>query len=243
MSWTRWACVLAGTGISACNHPTPRTGLASGVRPRHVIGSTVEVVASWEATCTDWGLAFQSVFNKNDDDPSDSKVTCKEKPFAVEVSCSTRCEHTEPVVAKGATTVGVVPRELGPLVITAVSTRTDTNEVHRASLPAIVIALPDRLELRCWLGAETAPKLCGPDGVDAAHPILVPVVQLDGVTEVTTALTVNGAPVPADFASHPRVSLADLYPDARRGDGVEPGTYRVELAVGSVIGRWKVVAR
>ena len=207
-----------------------------------MLGAKIAVYAEWQANCTDWSAVFDNMTSRDHD--RDETEACKQKPFEIAVTCSSPCDQSggEPR-AVGTTTITVVPRELGPLTLTATSTRSDTGQVKRVTLPEILVVLPDRLELRCFPAPGSSDAPCGPEGVPASDPSLRPVVHVDDTTEMTTALRINGAPLPAAFAHTGRVSLAELFPDQRVGAGVAPGTYEVALAVGTLTERWQVVAR
>jgi len=228
--------------ISSCSHPAPRTTTSASERLRHVLGAKISVYAEWQANCTDWSAVFDNMTSR--DHNRNETEACKQKPFEVQVTCSTPCD--QPGVdphAVGTTTITVVPLELGPLTLTATSTRADTSQVNRVTLPEIWVVLPDRLELRCAAGPGSSDAPCGPEGVPASAPWVRPVVHVGETTEETTALRINGAPVPGAFAHTGRVSLAELFPDARAGAGVAPGTYAIALSVGTLTERWQVVVR
>lgn len=238
----RNALLLAVVVASACNKPKPETTMYSGVGrdvTKHVLGARLYIGASWQARCTDWSAAFDDLLSKNGDDYDDDTEPCKEKPFELTISCSSKCTQLGPRTSSGAIGVTVIPDELGPLTITATQRRTDTGQTSTKTLPGVLVVEPDRLELQCETGGQQIP--CGPDGVDASKPQLKAVIHVGDRTEESAALRVNGKGLPDPQS--PFFSLADIYPEAREGDGIKPGTYAVQLAVGAKTSTWQVVAR
>lgn len=224
--------------LAGCHHATPTAELLRS-NQNHLIGKPFLVSARWDASCTDWGGVFGNLMGKKDDPFSETK-SCDGKPLALQVSCSSRCEIPGNAQGVGDATVTVVPLELGPLTITATNTRTDTGKAKQFTLPQLLIVLPDRLELQCAAGDQDY-VLCGPDGVPAARPIIMPAVYVGNTFGTTSLLRINGKPHP-----HPDtnpISLAELYPEAALGTGIQPGTYPVTLEVESVVSRWQVVVR
>ena len=136
----------------------------------------------------------------------------------------------------------MIPLQLGPLAITVTSTRRDTGEQYRTTLGPVAVVLPDRLVLECQSprsGDRQAGVECGPEGVSASAPFVRPLVHLAGRTGPSTLVTINGVIAGGDRW----ISLAELAPAQRVGDGVAPGTYTITLALGTMTARWQVVAR
>lgn len=213
-----------------------------GMLMRHVLGANLHVGASWQGSCLSWSAVFDNLLAKSESSHSPETEPCKQKPFAVTVECSSKCSHRGPREATGAISLTVIPEELGPLTITVASQRTDTGATSTVTLPSVLVVLPDRLELRCATDPDSGRTTpCGPDGVPASYPVLTAAIHVDDRTETSSALRVNGQPI--DDTNIQRISLADLYPDAREGDGVKPGTYPVTLAVGPTTSTWQVAAR
>jgi hypothetical protein len=234
--------LIAAAGAAACKHPRPKTSFSSDPADRRVLGEPIRVWASWGDTCTDWSAEIGTWFDGRDpEDEPDTTEPCAEKPLAVAVTCSTACD-VDATDAKGTgkASITVVPRVLGPMALVATSTRMDTGEAHRAELGAVTIVAPDRLQLECAYEPSLY-RECGPEGLPADAPFFHAYAILDGEPHESRALTINGIAF-RDIVGDQ--SLATLYPDARVGElGVQPGTYDVELAVGDVTAKWKLVAR
>ena len=207
----------------------------------HVLGARLSVRAGWESTCVNWSAVLENAVSSNESHLGEH-VACKGKPFQLQIACSSPCLHDGQPISPGAIAVTVIPQTLGPLTITAILRRIENGETSQQTLPAVMVVLPDWLELRCRVQNTTridAP--CGPEGVPAEPPQLMPVVHVGDHTETSTALTVNGKPVPG--AEGEAFSLVDVFPEARDGDGIKPGTYVVTLSIGQVSSTWQVVAR
>jgi hypothetical protein len=126
------------------------------------------------------------------------------------------------------------------MVIHAKSTRLSTGEVDSVTYFVEVVG-PQRLALGCR-DANHSFAPCGPDGVSAASPMIRPEIYLDGSLRDSRLLRINSLVTPVDRSSS-HISLAQLFPEAREGDGVRPGTYSVELSLAGVTERYQVVAR
>lgn len=225
--------------VLGCHHAKPQAQVYGGAKGTFLVGSRISLGATWNATCTDWGAAFAGILDSKDHGPGDDKRSCRHKAFEFTLACSSTCDHSLATQSVGSTSVYVVPLEVGPLTLDATSKRVDTGEIKKFSFP-LTIALPDKLELECK-PREGASAPCGPDGVSAVEPIIVPVIRFDGQPASSTLLRINGNKHPHEDTG--RVSLVDLYPEAAQGHGIKPGTYEVTLELAGMTSKWQVVAQ
>ncbi|MEO8704812.1 MAG: hypothetical protein ABI867_32470 [Kofleriaceae bacterium] len=224
---------------SSCASP-PRPDVGPPQQTSRVLGVPLTISASWSGSCRDWGATLHALSR----DHSEISTTrwCNEQDFEVHVECSAPCTPPAPRTNRGWIELKVIPLQLGPLAITVTNMRRDTGEVYRVTLPTVAIVPPDRLELHCMTdqrGYGHREVACGPDGVPASAPHVRALVQYGGRAEHSTLLRINGTTQGDDGW----VSLADLNPGARAGEGVVPGTYSITLELATKVERWQVVAR
>jgi hypothetical protein len=224
---------------SSCASP-PRPGVLPPQQASYVLGVPLTVSAYWSGSCRDWGATLDAL-SRDHSDISTSKF-CNDQDFEVQIECSAPCKPPEPSTNRGFVELKVIPLQLGPLAITVTSRRRDTSEVYRVTLPTVAIVVPDRLELHCQShqnGYGNREVACGPDGVPASAPLVRPLVQFRGRAAHSTLLRINGTAQRADGW----ISLAELNPSARAGEGILPGTYTITLELATKVERWQVVAR
>jgi hypothetical protein len=158
------------------------------------------------------------------------QVDCGELASHIKVECSEACDVGHPISGG----LSILEKQPGPIDVRATVTRDDTGEAH-VEVFHYVVAMPDEVQLAC---GSSSP--CGPDGIDAAHPIVRPYVMTPVPHGAVELLRVNGRPPHA----HDEISLADLYPEARTSDGgIEPGSYRVVVSFLDMSSTFQVVAR
>ncbi len=219
--------------LSACHPIHPSTYV---VDHPVVIGGAVEVSARWTATCNRTGFY-------SDSDPKYEE--CGVRPVRLEVTCDGPClphaaSHEDPSRAAAE----LIATAEGQLALELVSTRADTGKVHRRRATVEVVP-PERLTLDCIKLSDRYPReaytTCGPRGVPAMRPLMYPHIYAAGQEQWSTLLRINHtAHYPA--RNTPPLSLVDLYPEARDGDGVRPGFYTVELELAGLVERFQIEA-
>ena len=218
-------------GCTSSNRPPPHTSLSQITQGQVVLGAILEAHGSWPTICR-WK-------NKNlslDDDNEASPAKCEYAQSRVDVTCDGPCR-----INKRSARPEVTALALGQLVVHVTQTRVDTDQVDRKSFPFEVVK-PTKFALECRTARYTY-TTCGPDGVDAAVPELRVDVFIGERRQYDLVMQINGKPHELRSSGGGNtVSLADLFPDARDGDGIKPGTYAVELELGGVIERYQVAA-
>ena len=223
----RALCLLA---LAGCGALTPAARSLGASAPEFV-GEPVTTAVSWDARCFSLGVFMDDLASKSGH-TSDYSDTCRDQRFRVHVECSLRCEvPANGSVVFGRAIVEVIPLEPGRLSLAVTLTR-DDGEARTFEVPSAIVTMPDALSLQCWNGGAAA--TCEPRGVPASAAFVTPV-------PFNTAMRINGWPV--RDASRPIIPLAELFPAARLGTGVRPGTYPITLELGGVKTRWDVVAR
>jgi hypothetical protein len=209
----------------------PRTDLWQRGDGQVVLGATLEAFGSWAATCK-----VGSILDKDERDSQ----PCEEKPVKMEVSCEGPCRLINRSRGDTLGLTQVVPQALGRLVVHIVNTRVDTQQVDGKSF-ALIVVKPTKLALQC-LSPAGSYALCGPDGVAAANPVVRPDVFLGDRRVRNVFLQINQQTREIRDGAPP-LSLAELFPDAREGDGVKPGTYTIELELAGLSERYQLVAQ
>jgi len=224
-----FAIVLAGCATTS---HTTHSSTYVGPQSPAVVGSELSASSSWSATCKE-----SLLFSKNEPESR----PCDHKPVRIEVECIGACSIMGSPIAEDAkhASVRILATAIGKLAIRIASTRTDTGAKEVRSFVIDIVA-PDKLGLAC--ATEMSRAVCGPEGVSALKPLVYPQVFIGGHEQFSRQLRVNGRER-AVSASSPALSLADLFPEARLGDGVAPGTYTLELALANLVERYQVVAR
>lgn len=226
----RLLLLLGLAGCAPAIHPI--TSLSRGDSGRVVLGEPLVVSGHWWAMCTT---------NHLDKNGPDQEI-CHQQRVRLEAWCEGECRvegERIRVGEKGASAM-VVPLALGRIYVRAKNTRLSTGEVDSRTFFVEVVG-PQRLALGCQ-GAHRSFAPCGPEGVSAAAPVIRPEIYLDGLRRDSRLLRVNAAVTPVS-ASDPYLSLAQLFPEARQGDGVAPGTYPIELTLAGITERFQVLAR
>jgi hypothetical protein len=212
----------------------PVTGLGQEDTGRVVLGEPLPLVGSWWAMCTTGHL------DKN----GPHEEVCHRQRVRLEAWCEGPCRVEGPRVREGetGTSATVVALGLGRIQVHAKNTRLSTGEVNARTF-AVEVLPPERLALGCR--EDAMPQSfgrCGPRGVPAAAPMIRPEIYLDGEKRSSRLLRVNSVVTPI---SHVTVglSLARLFPEARQGGGVKPGTYPIELSLAGITERFQVLAQ
>jgi hypothetical protein len=226
--------LAAVVGLVACHGaPQPSTGLhlQSNESGALVVGEPMDVEGFWSSTCT------KTNWHKEAD-----KVSCNFQRVRLDVRCDLPCK-AEPYITSDTETFRhqrVIPLGSGTYRIEAKTTRVETGEQDVQNY-TIEVSPPDRVELLCLLdpqASETQYGPCSPDGVPATRPLVNVRALRAGKDRSSELLEVNGKII----GTGPR-SLAELFPEARVGEGVSPGTYVIDVALAGVTSRYKVVAR
>ena len=126
-----YACVVAVV-VAGCL-PAGRITVVN--RPQ-IVGQPIEITATWDRACADWGGMFQDAFDIAKDAPPVRWQTrrCEQRPLRLDVSCSLACER-QVGAGIGVARTTVIPLEPGMLRLTAVATRTDLPELkHEVSV-------------------------------------------------------------------------------------------------------------
>ncbi len=216
------------TGCAKTIYPYTSVGPRSPV----VVGAELLASGSWSGTCTE---------NRFDAKHDPTERPCDYKPTRIEVECQGACDVEEPGIDEGAQSASlrVFTTKIGRAGIRISNTRTDTGAKDVKAFYIDVVA-PERLALDCEVG--TSQMACGPEGVSAENPLVYPRVFVLDIEQWSHLLKINGKP--RGISSKRRaISLADLFPDARQGDGIAPGTYLVELSLAGLVEKYQVVAR
>lgn len=213
---------------------------ASQARPKTTLdadttvpGAEVTIRGSWSKTCgRHTGSSLKS--------GADVDVDCQHAPIRVQVECGP-CEVVGPAVQETSTefSARVVPLQLGQLVVKVTQTRTDTGEQHVEHRTIDVIP-PASFGYHCMSEGSSY----GCSEVQASEPIIRPVIATSQarLAGYSRFLRINGKPVPQSVELT-GISLAELFPDARVGEGIAPGTYPVELSLGARVERFAIIAR
>ena len=225
------ALVIAGCGSK--QQVFARTALWGGEEGDPVVlGAVLLAWSAFEGSCKK-----SSWYDDLDNEPR--FAPCNEKPVALEVMCDGQCRLIPERRGETRAETKVIPLALGPLSVHLTSTRKDTGEIVRRSF-AFQVVEPTRIAIQCWFPAGF--ELCGPEGVSAAHPEIAVEIYAGDRRQRGVMLRVNGRERELT-RDDPVWSLAELFPDARDGDGVRRGTYTVELALGKLVERYQIVAR
>lgn len=204
--------------VAACATARPKIALDLETT---IPGAAIEIRGSWSATCrvSDGGSWKHEDYYDAD---------CEHVPVRVHVDCE-HCEVEEPDAGAVVKTfrVRVVPLQLGPLHLRITQWRSDTDERHVEERVVSVVR-------------PTFGHSCGPRGdrceVAADSPV-VWVWTTNGRRAVQSRwFRINGQSYPV--ANHADLSLAELFPAARRDGGLAPGTYRIELSVDDGVQRF-----
>ena len=234
------ATLLAAT---ACVSAVPKVATRSTVS---IPGAEVQLTGSWSKTCRGHSGSLKSGV--------DYVADCKYEPIRVEVQCSA-CEIVGPRVqeVEESYEVRLVTLQPGPLHVLVTLTRLDTGEQHVEDR-TIDVLTPNVLTFLCFDKRPYACHTTTPDAsrvtdadpriLSAADPRIVVVAGVHGVNQGVQSrlMRVNGKFVPAE-ASLVGFSLAEVFPAARVGDGIAPGLYPVEVALGDSVHHFKVLAR
>lgn len=222
---------LSPVGCAPAVHPV--TSLSREDGGRAVLGEPLVVSGHW------WAMCATHHFDKN----GPKQEVCHQQQVRFEAWCQGECrvEGDRVVVREKGASVMVVPLALGRIHVHAKNTRLSTGEVDTRTFSVDVVP-PERLALRCQHDDNLSFAPCGPEGVSAAAPVIRPEIFLDSLQRGSRLLRVNSVVTPFD-PSTPPLSLAQLFPEARQGEGVTAGTYPIELSLAGVTARFRVLAR
>lgn len=215
-------------GCAKSIYPSTSLGPPSPI----VVGGELTASGSWSGTCK------ENLFDAKHDP---TETPCDYKPVRIEVECKGACDVEEPAIDEGekGASLRVFATKLGRAGVRISNTRTDTGAKDVKAFYFEVVA-PERLALECEVGTSHMP--CGPEGVSAQNPLVYPQIFVLDHEQWSHQLMINGKQRGVS-AKRRSISLADLFPEARDGDGIKPGTYLVELSLAGVSEKFQVVAR
>lgn len=177
-----------------------------------IVGEDIVVSGRWYRTCSDrtgWS------------DGEAQEIECETRPSRLEVRVQGACVRgpgTDEEI------ITVVPTSAGTCRIDATTTRLDNGKTRHASYEYRIVDVEP--ELYCF-GEQRTGHACAGHTVSAGDPRIHVQARIDEAWHMRGDTTVNGMHVGVQ-----QVSLVDLFPDAKQGQGVQPGPYEVEVAYG-----------
>ncbi|MBS1120282.1 MAG: hypothetical protein H6Q90_2510 [Deltaproteobacteria bacterium] len=234
----RTLLVIAALQAGCIGGPQPQLEFSLGdhaLPARIVPGVDVDVEATWYEECEP-DLEFDA-----GDGGNSYPTPCHFQRFLLELSCEGGpCDVPGATPSKGVTDASVTPRGPGRFVVTAKMTHDDSGEVYSRST-TVEVTSPEALDVTCY------PK-CDGRGVRAAQPeveVFAHISDAPGIRLYSSQIRVNGVVPTYQSSSSTQgwfFSLAELFPDRRSGDGVQPGTYVLDLDLDGVTATYSVNA-
>ena len=228
-----WVAGLAIATVSCGPEATATIHTPAG-DARVLLDTPFEIQTEWARTCDD-----SSLFDRNSSGVS-HLTRCASQDYRVEIECSSSCDVRAGNAIDGTGSVMVTPRVRGPLSLTAVMTRQGDHKTVQQVLDTVEVVFPSQLGLLCTDGLVNSD--CGVYPVPLSQAVVRPVVRL-GASEVAAPHTmmINDQPLASVISTLGTVSLAALFPAARRADGsVAPGRYVMTLSFHDLHGTWDV---